>query len=145
MATGRCHQRLTPGPALGLLLLWGNALQMHGGGPATTNVSSVISPRHIPKPLLRPRRRRFYFETPFCSPAPSSSCSPGERVELPCEWGGVLTLVVTGTKEDLFKMVPWLPKYQATLAVVFHFSCQGLQSRNVLTLLIKTTQQRIPK
>ncbi|CAL8386438.1 unnamed protein product [Gadus morhua 'NCC'] len=83
MATGRCHQRLTPGPALGLLLLWGNALQMHGGGPATTNVSSVISPRHIPKPLLRPRRRRFYFETPFCSPAPSSSCSPGEHVELP--------------------------------------------------------------
>ena len=31
MATGRCHQRLTPGPALGLLLLWGDVLQMHGG------------------------------------------------------------------------------------------------------------------
>ena len=31
MATGRRHQRLTPGPALGVLLLWGNVLQMHGG------------------------------------------------------------------------------------------------------------------
>ncbi|CAL8338435.1 unnamed protein product [Arctogadus glacialis] len=31
MAIGRFHQRLTPGPALGLLLLWGNALQMHVG------------------------------------------------------------------------------------------------------------------